>query len=113
MQACSWIRPVLFKNTLKIIRSRALFSNLHADFTTTKLSYDLLDIKDEAEWRKWLDKNHSTVPGIWLKIYKKSVVGNSIKYDEALDQALCYGWIDGQRKKYDETAFLQKFTPRR
>jgi uncharacterized protein YdeI (YjbR/CyaY-like superfamily) len=53
------------------------------------------------------------VTGIWLKIYKKGSEVASVTYDEAVDSALCFGWIDGQRKRYNEEAFLQKFTPRR
>jgi uncharacterized protein YdeI (YjbR/CyaY-like superfamily) len=51
--------------------------------------------------------------GIWLRIYKKASGEASITYAEALDEALCFGWIDGQKKSYDEASFLQKFTPRR
>jgi uncharacterized protein YdeI (YjbR/CyaY-like superfamily) len=64
-------------------------------------------------WRTWLEKNHSTSSGIWLHIYKKGSGRNMVTYAEALDEALCYGWIDGQKKAYDAESFLQKFTPRR
>ncbi|UZP40239.1 hypothetical protein NXS19_008055 [Fusarium pseudograminearum] len=66
------------------------------------------------EWELYLTDNHLTNPsGLWLKIAKKSSPIPSITYDQALDTALCHGWIDGQRKALDETHFIQRFTPRR
>lgn len=64
-------------------------------------------------WRSWLDKNQERSDGIWLRIYKKNSGVETVTYSEALDEALCYGWIDGQKKAYDAESFLQKFTPRR
>lgn len=61
----------------------------------------------------WLSNNHSNQVGLWLKIAKKDSGIISITYLEALDEALCYGWIDGQKRGYDDKYFLQKFTPRR
>ncbi len=63
-------------------------------------------------WRTWLEKNQSKSDGIWLRIYKKDSGKKTVTYAEALDEALCYAWIDGQRKAYDVESFLQKFTPR-
>jgi len=65
-----------------------------------------------AEFRQWLARHHADHPGIWLKIAKKASGLPSVTYAEALDEALCFGWIDGQKKSFDETAFLQKFTRR-
>jgi uncharacterized protein YdeI (YjbR/CyaY-like superfamily) len=65
-------------------------------------------------WEKWLGTHHAKVPaGIWIRFYKKASGTQSITYAEALDVALCYGWIDGQKKTHDEDSWLQKFTPRR
>jgi uncharacterized protein YdeI (YjbR/CyaY-like superfamily) len=64
------------------------------------------------DWATWLDENHASSPGIWLRLAKKASGIQSITYAEALDVALCYGWIDGQKKSYDESSWLQKFTPR-
>ncbi len=64
-------------------------------------------------WGTWLAENHTQANGIWMRIAKKGANTRSITYAEALDLALCYGWIDGQKKSYDEHAWLQKFTPRR
>lgn len=66
-----------------------------------------------AHWREWLAKNHEKSDGLWLRIYKINSAKKTVRYAEALDEALCYGWIDGQKKKYDTESFLQKFTPRR
>jgi len=65
------------------------------------------------EWRHWLTKHHATPEGIWLRFFKKASGVKSITYAEALDEALCFGWIDGQLKKCDAESWLQKFTPRR
>ena len=65
-----------------------------------------------AEFRQWLTRHHSDHPGIWLKIAKKASGLPSVTYAEALDEALCFGWIDGQKKTFDESFFLQKFTKR-
>lgn len=65
-----------------------------------------------AAFRRWLARHHAAHPGIWMKIARKGGGLRSVSYAEAADVALCFGWIDGQRKAFDETAFLQKFTPR-
>lgn len=64
-------------------------------------------------FRTWLTKEHGRSEGLLLRIYKKDSGVVSITYAEALDQALCFGWIDGQKLPFDETSWLQKFTPRR
>jgi uncharacterized protein YdeI (YjbR/CyaY-like superfamily) len=65
-------------------------------------------------WKEWLAMNYAiSNNGIWLRIFKKDSGEATITYDEALDEALCFGWIDGQKKAYDEKSWLQKFTPRR
>jgi uncharacterized protein YdeI (YjbR/CyaY-like superfamily) len=65
------------------------------------------------EWARWLRVHHLEPEGIWLKIAKKGHGTVSVSYAEALDEALCFCWIDGQKQSYDEYYFLQKFTPRR
>jgi uncharacterized protein YdeI (YjbR/CyaY-like superfamily) len=65
-------------------------------------------------WRAWLAKHHDKGPGVWLVLAKKGTSEpTSLSYDEALEQALCHGWIDGQVKRRDEGTFRQRFTPRR
>lgn len=63
--------------------------------------------------RDWLDANHEKSDGIWMRIFKKDSGKKSITYAEALDQALCYGWIDGLKCSHDALSYIQKFTPRR
>ena len=65
------------------------------------------------EMEAWLEKNASSAPGLWLKIAKKGSGVTSVDYGEALEQALCFGWIDSQKRGLDERHFLQRFTPRR
>lgn len=84
-----------------------------ATMATTKDPLPQLPFKTSAHWEKWLEKNHRKSDGIWLMIAKKGSGVPTVTYDEALDAALCFGWIDGQKKSLDETYFLQKFTPRR
>jgi uncharacterized protein YdeI (YjbR/CyaY-like superfamily) len=73
----------------------------------------ILAFESSDDWENWLGKNHSDTEGIWIRIFKKNSGKKSITYAEALDEALCYGWIDGQKDKYDALSWLQKFTPRR
>jgi uncharacterized protein YdeI (YjbR/CyaY-like superfamily) len=68
--------------------------------------------KAPAAWETWLKSHHATSAGIWMQIAKKDSGIASVNYQEALDVALCYGWIDGQRRSYDERSFVQRFTPR-
>jgi uncharacterized protein YdeI (YjbR/CyaY-like superfamily) len=69
--------------------------------------------RDEAAFEKWLRANHDRETELWLKIYKKASGVPTVTYAEALDVALCWGWIDGLKKSFDEKAFLQRFTPRK
>ncbi len=64
-------------------------------------------------WEDWLAAHYAQPQGVWLKIAKKGAAAASVSYADALDAALCYGWIDAQKKFYDDTFWLQKFTPRR
>ena len=74
---------------------------------------ETLEFKSPSVFRKWLTANHDKVDGIWLRFYKAKSGHATVTYAEALDQALCHGWIDGQVKKYDDISWIQKFTPRR
>lgn len=81
--------------------------------TEAKKDPEIIPFETSKSWLKWLSKNHKRQEGIWLKLFKKGSGVQSITYMEALEGALCYGWIDGQLKSLDEKAYLQKFTPRR
>src|SRR5450759_147121 len=72
-----------------------------------------LYIKTSAEWRKWLEENHSLVQGIWLIYYKKISGKPRIPYNDAVEEALCFGWIDGKIKRVNDDYYIQWFTPRR
>jgi uncharacterized protein YdeI (YjbR/CyaY-like superfamily) len=65
-----------------------------------------------AEWERWLEDNHASATGIWVRIAKKGSGVESVHYPDVLDLALCFGWIDGRREALDDTHFLQRFTPR-
>lgn len=69
--------------------------------------------KSQEDFADWLEKNHDRSSGLWLRIAKKSSGKRSVTHAEALEIALCYGWIDGLRRSESETAFLQRFVPRR
>jgi uncharacterized protein YdeI (YjbR/CyaY-like superfamily) len=68
--------------------------------------------KSKEDWAAWLEKNHKKSPGLWLRHAKKGSDLRSVTYQEALEVALCYGWIDGQKKPESDQAWLQKFVPR-
>jgi uncharacterized protein YdeI (YjbR/CyaY-like superfamily) len=67
----------------------------------------------KGELEAWLEENHGGADGLWLKIAKKDSGVESVDYAEALELALCFGWIDSQKRGFDEACFLQRFTPRR
>jgi uncharacterized protein YdeI (YjbR/CyaY-like superfamily) len=73
----------------------------------------VLPFASPADWEAWLEENHAEAPGIWIKIAKKATGIETVTHLEALDVALCFGWIDGQRRRLDDKWFLQRFTPRR
>lgn len=73
----------------------------------------MLAFTTEADWEAWLSQHYQDPKGVWLRFYKKGSKQPGIVYAQALDVALCYGWIDSQAQKYDEQSYLQKFTPRR
>jgi uncharacterized protein YdeI (YjbR/CyaY-like superfamily) len=75
--------------------------------------YPTLTFKSQKAFTAWLAKQHSSSDGIWIKIAKKASGIPSVTYAEAVEVALCYGWIDGQMKRVDDDFFVQKFTPRR
>jgi len=72
-----------------------------------------LPFESKKKFADWLAMNHDKSAGLWLKIAKKATGISTVTYAEALDVALCYGWIDGQKGSFDDKYFLQKFTPRR
>jgi uncharacterized protein YdeI (YjbR/CyaY-like superfamily) len=78
-----------------------------------KPELEILPFTSHACWEDWLAENHASSPGLWVKFAKKGSDIETVTYAEALEEALCYGWIDGQTKSFDERYWLQRFTPRR
>jgi uncharacterized protein YdeI (YjbR/CyaY-like superfamily) len=78
-----------------------------------KLDQPVISFESGDAWEAWLAEHHAASPGLWLKFAKKGSGIATVSYSEALDVALCYGWIDGQKDKFDGDYWLQRFTPRR
>jgi len=76
-------------------------------------SLPVVSFEDTNAWDAWLTAHAADSPGLWLKIAKKGSAGRSISYSDALDVALCHGWIDGQKGRLDDEYWLQRFTPRK
>jgi uncharacterized protein YdeI (YjbR/CyaY-like superfamily) len=73
-----------------------------------------LTVADLAAWRVWLGLRHADSGGVWLVLAKRGIAGpTSVTYDEAVEEAVAHGWIDGQNRRRDEATYLQRFTPRR
>ena len=83
------------------------------DAELSKTDLQIISFVSQDHFESWMEENNSLTEGIWVRFYKKNSFTKSINYDKALDVALCYGWIDGQVKKFDELSYIQKFTPRR
>jgi uncharacterized protein YdeI (YjbR/CyaY-like superfamily) len=78
-----------------------------------RVAHDMpVECADAASWARWLERHHGNAAGVWLRIAKKDSGIASIDHPAALEEALCWGWIDGQRKSDDAQYFLQRFTPR-
>lgn len=75
--------------------------------------HEPLDFRSAAAWRRWLARNHGKSSGEWVYMYKKGAERKGLRYAEALEEALCYGWIDGQLKAVDADKYRQRWTPRR
>jgi uncharacterized protein YdeI (YjbR/CyaY-like superfamily) len=74
---------------------------------------DTLFAADRAAWREWLAEQHAQRTQVWLLLHKKHVEEPSVSYDEAVEEALCWGWIDGLTKRWDERSYAVRFTPRK
>jgi uncharacterized protein YdeI (YjbR/CyaY-like superfamily) len=77
-----------------------------------KAELPIIAFSSQGEWEEWLDANGATSNGLWVKIAKKSSGVDTVSYAEAVESAICHGWIDGQAKSFDERFWLQRFTPR-
>ena len=74
---------------------------------------DELLVQDAEAWHAWLGSHHADHPGVWLVLHKKGGQATALTYAQALDEALCFGWIDGQIARRDDDSYRQRFTPRR
>lgn len=74
---------------------------------------DGLEFRDRAGWRRWLEENHSAEEAAWVVIQKKGSERKGLRYDEAVDEAVCFGWIDGGMRRLDDDRFRLRFSPRR
>ena len=79
----------------------------------TASDYPRVHAKTAAEWRRWLRDNHATAPGVWLVSYKRATGKPFVQYEDAVQEALCYGWIDGQLKPIDDERSSLLFAPRK
>ena len=79
---------------------------------TSKRELPIVELPDPEAWERWLEEHHASSPGIWLKIAKKGAPAATVNYAQALEHAISYGWIDGQKAGHDEHYWLQRFTPR-
>lgn len=70
-------------------------------------------VTDAAAWRTWLEEHHGDSPGVWLVLHKKGGSVTTLNYEDALLEALCFGWIDGLTRRRDEGSYVQRTTPRR
>lgn len=77
-----------------------------------KQDLPIIPFASQQRWEAWLDEHHASSKGLWLKLAKKDTGIDTVSHAEALDSALCCGWIDGQRDSLDQAYYLQKFTPR-
>ena len=78
---------------------------------TAEIAY--AEIRNRRDWRNWLEKNHASSSGIWVVFFKDHTGVKSLSYQESLDEALCFGWIDGLRKSLGKDAYAIRFSPRR
>jgi uncharacterized protein YdeI (YjbR/CyaY-like superfamily) len=73
----------------------------------------VVEFEDRGAWERWLDAQHGSADGVWLKLARKGSARSTVTYAEALEEALRYGWIDAQKAAHDDSFWLQRFTPRR
>jgi uncharacterized protein YdeI (YjbR/CyaY-like superfamily) len=83
-----------------------------SNFLSLYKGFSVVEAKDAEQWRDWLKLNHKTMGSVWLVIHKKSSAFESVRYPEAVDEALCFGWIDSLPNKRDADSYYQLFSPR-
>jgi uncharacterized protein YdeI (YjbR/CyaY-like superfamily) len=94
------------------LASREYIEDVRTTATAAKPTLAMMEFAGQRAWERWLRTHHRASPGVWILFAKKASGKTSVTYAEALEVALCYGWIDGQKRSHSATAWLQKFTPR-
>ncbi|MDT7755204.1 MAG: hypothetical protein QOH27_1102 [Mycobacterium sp.] len=74
---------------------------------------DVLDVRSPRQWEEWLEHNHDTVTEVWLRLFNKAAGEVPVSYGEAVEIALCFGWIDSLARGHDEVSRIQRFSPRK
>lgn len=74
---------------------------------------EVLDVRTDAQWEDWLARNHADASEIWLRLFNKNAPESGMSYSEAVEVALCYGWIDSMARRYDDVSRIQRFTRRK
>jgi uncharacterized protein YdeI (YjbR/CyaY-like superfamily) len=74
---------------------------------------DVLDVRSAGQWEEWLELNHDTVAEVWLRLFNKAAGNVPVSYGEAVEIALCFGWIDSLARGHDEVSRIQRFSPRK
>ena len=87
---------------------------LHEDCnqTASAIRPNFLHFKNRSEWRSWLKRNHNKAKEVWLAHYKRATGRPSVSYDEAVEEALCFGWVDGKKKSVGSESYAYRYTPR-
>ncbi len=75
--------------------------------------YERVYLSERGSWRRWLEKNHAIQRGIWLVFYKKATRKPSLEYEESVEEALCFGWVDSRTRRLDDERYMLMFTPRK
>ena len=78
-----------------------------------KATFPEVDIRTRAKWREWLEKHHATSAGVWFVMHKKHTGVKCVSYDDAVREALCFGWIDSLERRLDDERYVLKFSPRK
>jgi uncharacterized protein YdeI (YjbR/CyaY-like superfamily) len=76
-------------------------------------SPNILDVRTTRDWERWLEAHHDTAAEVWLRLFSKGAPETGIPYADAVESALCFGWIDSLARKYDDMSRLQRFSPRK
>jgi uncharacterized protein YdeI (YjbR/CyaY-like superfamily) len=74
---------------------------------------EVLDVRTTADWQAWLERNHAAATAIWVRLFNKNAPQPGMSYGEAVEIALCYGWIDSMARRFDEVSRIQRFSPRK